>query len=116
MPNSYRAPPPPPVYQAPPPTVSEIEHSGYPPVTMSRLNPRAPDFSTTNFKPQQLYQQQGGGGGGGAPYQTQNSNLATQHMLSNNNVIFPMGEYKSRKILAEKVIMVAYFYNDFYGY
>lgn len=87
MTNSYRPPPPAPVYQsAPPPTQADLDHSSYHPtsVTMSRLNPRAPDFSTT-FKPQ-LYQQ--GGGNGGAPY-------LPPTILPNNNVISfpPMGKF-----------------------
>uniref|UniRef100_A0A0A9WC50 Ankyrin repeat and KH domain-containing protein 1 n=1 Tax=Lygus hesperus TaxID=30085 RepID=A0A0A9WC50_LYGHE len=84
--NTYRPPPPPPVYQpAPQPTAADLDHTAYHPasVTMSRLNPRAPDFSTTQFKPQ-MYQQ----GGGGAPY-------LQQTMLPNNNVIpFPLNKYQ----------------------
>lgn len=109
MSAAYRgAPPPQPVYQAPPPpTTGPGGDLGEPPVgtvpygvsaggvptsssvAMSRLNPRAPDFST-NFKSAGLYGNTGAGSGGG----TGNAGGAylQQAILPNSNVIsFPMG-------------------------
>ncbi|BES92174.1 multiple ankyrin repeats single kh domain [Nesidiocoris tenuis] len=111
MSAAYRgAPPPQPVYQAPPPpTTGPGGDLGEPPVgtvpygvsaggvptsssvAMSRLNPRAPDFST-NFKSAGLYGNTGAGSGGG----TGNAGGAylQQAILPNSNVIsFPMGKY-----------------------
>ncbi|XP_024080647.1 ankyrin repeat domain-containing protein 17-like isoform X3 [Cimex lectularius] len=95
--QTVRPPPPPPVYASTAPQSTELEHTAYhpSPATISRLNPRAPDFAT-NFKPQ-IYPS-------GAQY-------LQQPIIPNSNVIsFPINKYPGARPNGQRWPILAHGY------